>query len=92
MMTRFKWYLDPLPPHQLKNKAKKKKKKNAVRVGTPLTKLSGSAHVIITVHSRKLIRKVLSGVCGCTGWSVPLLFAYNQIWFSCAAGPISLFS
>ena len=36
MMARFSWYLDPLAPHQLK--------KHVVRVGPPLTKLSGSAH------------------------------------------------
>ena len=31
------WYLDPSSPHQAK--------KNIVKVGPPLTKLSGSAHV-----------------------------------------------
>ena len=39
MIARLKWYLDPPSPHQLK------KKKNIVKVGPPLTKLSGSAHV-----------------------------------------------
>ena len=39
----LKWYSDPSsPPHQTKKK--KKKKKNLVKVGPPLTKLSGSAH------------------------------------------------
>ena len=33
-------YLDPPSPHQLK----KQNKKNVVKVGPPLTKLSGSAH------------------------------------------------
>ena len=37
-MTRLKWYLYPTSPHQLK-----KQRKN-VKVGPPLTKLSGSAH------------------------------------------------
>ena len=37
MMARLKWYLDPPTPHQLK--------KNVVKVGPPLTKFSGSAHV-----------------------------------------------
>ena len=36
MMARLKWDLDPPYPHQLK--------KNVVKVGSPLTKLSGSAH------------------------------------------------
>ena len=34
--THFKWYLDHLSPHQLKNRCQS---------WTPLTKLSGSAHV-----------------------------------------------
>ena len=36
MMARFYCYLDPLSSHQLKN---------VVKVGPPLAKLSGSAHV-----------------------------------------------
>ena len=39
MMTHLLLYVGPLP-HQLK-----KRKKNVVKVGAPLTKLSGSAHV-----------------------------------------------
>ena len=40
MMARFEWYLDPLSHHhQLK-----KETKNVVKVRSPLTKLSGSAH------------------------------------------------
>ena len=34
-----KWYLDPSSPHQLG-----KRGKNVIKVGPPLTKLSGSAH------------------------------------------------
>ena len=36
-MARLLWYLDPSSPHQLR-------KKNVIRVGPPLIKLSGSAH------------------------------------------------
>ena len=36
MMARLLYYLDPLSPHHLKK---------VVKVGPPLTKLSGSAHV-----------------------------------------------
>ena len=43
MMARFKWYLIPLSPHQLK----KKQQKNVVTVRPPLTKLSGSTHVYV---------------------------------------------
>ena len=43
MMVRFEWYFDSLAPHQLKQN-KKKQIKNYLRVGPPLTKLSGSAH------------------------------------------------
>ena len=39
IMARLLWYLHPPSPHQLK-----KKRKNVVKVGHPLTKLSGSAH------------------------------------------------
>ena len=35
-MARFKWYFDHLSSHQLK----KKRKKNVVKVGTPLKKVS----------------------------------------------------
>ena len=38
--------LDPASPHQTKKK--QTKKKNVVKVGPPLTKLSGSAHFIAT--------------------------------------------
>ena len=40
MMARLYWYLDPPSPHKLK-----KEEKNVVKVGPPLTKLSGSAHI-----------------------------------------------
>ena len=40
MAARFKWYSDPLSPHQ---------QKNIVRVGPTLTKLSGSAHASTVV-------------------------------------------
>ena len=43
MMARLKWYLDPPSPHELK------KTTNVVKVGSPLTKLSGSAHSLQTV-------------------------------------------
>ena len=36
-MAHLLWYLDPLSPYP--------KKKNIVKIGPPLTKLSGSAHV-----------------------------------------------
>ena len=36
MMARLLWYIDPISPDQLK--------KNVVKVGPPLTTLSGSAH------------------------------------------------
>ena len=39
-MAGLEWYFDPLTPHQLT----KKKKKNFVKVGPPLTKFSGSTH------------------------------------------------
>ena len=42
MMTHFYWYLEPLSLHQLK----KQKTKKLVKVGPPLTKLSGSAHTL----------------------------------------------
>ena len=45
MMARFEWYLDPLSSHQLK----KQQQKN-FRAGPPLTKLSGSAHDVISNH------------------------------------------
>ena len=41
MIARLKWYLDPSSPHQLKK----------VKVGSPLTKLSGSAHGTCIVTS-----------------------------------------
>ena len=41
MMACLKCYLDSPTPHQLK---KKRKKKNIVKVGPPLTTFSGSAH------------------------------------------------
>ena len=44
MMARLQWYLDPSSPHQPKNQKQKNKTIN-VKVGPPLTKLSGSAHV-----------------------------------------------
>ena len=44
MMAHSKWYLDPPSPHHLK------KEKNVVKVGPPLTKLSGSAHVVVSKH------------------------------------------
>ena len=37
MMALLLWYVDPASPHQLKKKVK-------VKVGPPLTYLSGSAH------------------------------------------------
>ena len=40
LMSRKKWYLDHSSPHQIKEQNKKK----PVKVGPPLTKLSGSAH------------------------------------------------
>ena len=43
MMASLKWYFDPPSPHQLKQKNNKK----YVKVGPPLTKLSGSAHVLV---------------------------------------------
>ena len=38
MVARLRWYLDPLSFHQLK--------KNVVKVGPPLTKLSGYVHAL----------------------------------------------
>ena len=38
IMARLWWYLDPSSPHQLE----KNEKKNVIKVGPPLTKLSGS--------------------------------------------------
>ena len=52
MMARFQWLLDSLAPHQLKN----------VRVGPPLTKLSGSAHVSRThasIHGQMNMSKLI---------------------------------
>ena len=45
-MARLKWYLDPLSPHHLKKEDKNSNnnEKNVVKVGPPLTKLSGSMH------------------------------------------------
>ena len=37
-MAHLWWYSDPLTPHQ------SKEEKNVVKVGSPLTTLSGSAH------------------------------------------------
>ena len=48
MMARLSCYLDPPTPHQLK--------KTVVKVGPPLTKFSGSAHV--HVHADRLIIQV----------------------------------
>ena len=42
-MANFKWYLDPFSLIKLK----KKEKKNVVKVGPPLIKLSGSAHDVL---------------------------------------------
>ena len=39
-MARLEWYSDPPSPHQLKQ---------VVKVGPPLTKLSGSAHEIFVL-------------------------------------------
>ena len=60
MMTHLKWYLDPLSPHQPSN-IKKKKKRNDIKFGPPLTKLSGSAHddvrvVSLSIKSHELIQ------------------------------------
>ena len=41
MMAHLLCYLDPPSPHQLK----KQQQKKPVKVGPPLTKFSGSAHV-----------------------------------------------
>ena len=41
MLPRLYWYLDPLSPHQLKT---------VVKVGTPLTKLFGSAQCEATLQ------------------------------------------
>ena len=49
MFARLWWYLGRLSPHQLR---KKQQQKN-VKVGPPLAKLSGSAHVKV-VNSRLL--------------------------------------
>ena len=46
MMARFQWCSDPLSPHQLKN---------VVRVGPPLTKLSGSAHALVALDLDPLL-------------------------------------
>ena len=40
-IARFKWYLDPLSPDQLEKKV--------VKVGSPLTKLSGSARAFYVI-------------------------------------------
>ena len=42
MMARLKWCLDPHSPYQLN--------KNVVKVGPPLTKLSGPAHEVTDVR------------------------------------------
>ena len=52
MLACLLWYLDPPSPHQLETPPPplppppKKNKTNNVKVGPPLTKLSGSAHVL----------------------------------------------
>ena len=38
--ARFMWYLDPLSTHQLESK------KNVIKVGPPLSKLSGSEYAM----------------------------------------------
>ena len=43
MMAYFQWYLDPLSPHQ---------QINVARVGPPLTKFSGSAHVVEFIKNK----------------------------------------
>ena len=48
MMVRFKWYFDPLFPHQLQ---KRQKTERNVKIGPPLTEHSGSAHVFFHVTS-----------------------------------------
>ena len=56
-MAHLQWYLDPSSLIKLK----KKKKKNVVKVGPPLTKLSGSAHThiyqqltdVVVIHSEQ---------------------------------------
>ena len=44
MMARLQWQMDPLSLHQLK--------KYIVKVGSPLTKHSGSVHVVLCCNSR----------------------------------------
>ena len=53
MIVRLQWYADPLSPHQLKN---------VVKVGPPLTKLSGPAHGRLRLCDRnhKLIGWLIS--------------------------------
>ena len=34
------------------------------------------------IFYRELITKAWIRVCGCAGWSAPLLFAYNEVRFS----------
>ena len=45
IMSRLKWYLDPTSPHQLKQQ----QKKNVVKVGPSLTKLSGSRMALMSL-------------------------------------------
>ena len=60
MLARILWYLDPLSSQNLKNKIKRNKKKNVVKVGPPPAKLSGSAHEFHWPRHKKS----LSGVHG----------------------------
>ena len=67
-MAHFKWYLDP--SSLIKLKKSKKKKKNVVKVGPPLTKLSGSAHDVfkqITKGNHFLSNSIIR-----EGWTIVL--------------------
>ena len=57
MLFRFLLYLDPLSPHQLKNKIITKKNVVRVEMDPPMTRISGSVHVKMATLSAKFVLK-----------------------------------